>query len=158
MHRRHRRQRRDGTPWLVSVSSTWYSLRLVRAGRIKRYQLPLPFAQIVCGVPRDVLEPVNASRRPAHLERLGALGLPQAEMQSRVAGGKKTPPSETLGHLAASPGRDGHVRPDRVAVRARPFQLKRQEMPGRPLIMEVGQGFARRDDQKVETAVIVNVS
>src|SRR5262249_52972701 len=62
--------------------------------------------------------------------------------------------------LAATARSEGQACADGVAVGAGggSFELKGDEVPGRPLVVEIGQGLAIGDDQQVEPAVVVKVA
>ena len=79
-------------------------------------------------------------------------------MQPRIAGRLKAAPACALGHPGPSRTLDGYPRPHRVPVGSCTLQMKRQEVPGLRLVVNVGQGLVLRDHQHVDPTIVVQIA
>src|SRR4051812_10443299 len=88
----------------------------------------LAFSQEIAGIGLQVLEVIRVARRPGHIDGLGPILAPQAEVEPLVGGRQVAAAAETPGGLLPACTRDDDTRPRGVARRMSAFQSEHEEV------------------------------
>ncbi len=79
-------------------------------------------------------------------------------MDPGIRGGLVASPASSPGKVATPTGIDDHPSPDGVSIRRRAFEQESQRPAALGLIVEVNQGLPLRQNQDIDTSIVIQVA